>query len=217
LPSRRVEVVGVVPDIATGFLFGGGDGPVVYVPGRIGEAALGSLLLRLRDTRPETRAAVFRACSALAPHEDCAPMPLTEALRIQRLPVLVAAQVATGLGAVALLITCLGLYGLVAYGVQQRRRELGLRLALGASRARVIGTVMRDARRQIALGLVIGLPLAFALSRVLASLTDRITSFDAIAFVGVPLLLALLAALAAYLPARASARIDPAESLRAEG
>jgi ABC-type antimicrobial peptide transport system permease subunit len=118
---------------------------------------------------------------------------------------------------VALLITCLGLYGLVAYGVQQRRRELGLRLALGASRARVIGTVMRDARRQIALGLVIGLPLAFALSRVLASLTDRITSFDAIAFVAVPLLLALLAALAAYLPARASARIDPAESLRAEG
>ncbi|MFN7783524.1 MAG: ABC transporter permease [Lysobacterales bacterium] len=217
LPSRRVEVVGVVPDIATGFLFGGGDGPVVYVPGRIGEAALGSLLLRLRDTRPETQAAVFRACSALAPLEDCAPMPLTEALRIQRLPVLVAARVATGLGAVALLITCLGLYGLVAYGVQQRRRELGLRLALGASRARVIGTVMRDARRQIALGLVIGLPLAFALSRVLASLTDRITSFDAIAFVAVPLLLALLAALAAYLPARASARIDPAESLRAEG
>lgn len=217
LPSRRIEVVGVVPDIATGFLFGGGDGPVVYVPARIGEAALGSLLLRLRDTRPETRAAVFRACAALAPQEDCAPMPLTEALRIQRLPVLVAAQVASGLGAVALLITCLGLYGLVAYGVQQRRRELGLRLALGASRGRLIASVMRDARRQIALGLAIGLPLAFALSRLLASLTDRITVFDPIAFFAVPLLLSLLAALAAYLPARASARIDPAESLRAEG
>jgi macrolide transport system ATP-binding/permease protein len=214
---RRVEIVGVVPDIATGFLFGGGDGPVVYVPGKIGEAALGSLLLRLRDTRAETRAAVFKACTALAPHDSCAPTPLTDALRIQSLPVIVAAEVASGLGAVALLISCLGLYGLVAYGVQQRRRELGLRLALGASRRRLIATVMRDARRQIALGLAIGLPLAVVLTRLLAQLTDRITLFDPIAFVGVPLLLALLAALAAYVPARNCASIDPAESLRADG
>jgi predicted permease len=214
---RRVEIVGVVPNIATGFLFAGGDGPVVYVPGRIGEAALGSLLLRLRDTRAQTRAAVFSACAALAPQDDCGPTPLTDALRIQRLPVIVAAEVASGLGAVALVISCLGLYGLVAYGVQQRRRELGLRLALGASRQRLIATVMRDARRQILLGLAIGLPLAFVLTRLLAQLTDRITLFDPLAFIGVPLLLALLAALAAYLPARASAGIDPAESLRGEG
>ena len=214
---RRVEIVGVVPNIATGFLFVGGDGPVVYVPGRIGEAALGSLLLRLRDTQAQTRAAVFSACAALAPQDDCGTTPLTDALRIQRLPVIVAAEVASGLGAVALVISCLGLYGLVAYGVQQRRRELGLRLALGASRQRLIATVMRDARRQITLGLTIGLPLAFVLTRLLAQLTDRITLFDPLAFVGVPLLLALLAALAAYLPARASAGIDPAESLRGEG
>ena len=215
--TRRVEVIGIVPDVATGFLFAGDDGPVVYAPGRFGDAALGSLLLQLSDTRPETIAAVYQACADTSVHTHCAPFRMTDALRIQRLPLIVAAEIAQALGAIAVLITCLGLYGLVAYAVQQRRRELGLRLALGASRARVIGTVMRDARRQIALGLVIGLPLAFALSRVLASLTDRITSFDAIAFVAVPLLLALLAALAAYLPARASARIDPAESLRAEG
>lgn len=214
---RRVEIVGVVPDIATGFLISGADGPVVYLPARIGEAGLGSLLLRLRDTRPRTRAAVYQACIALTPNEDCAPTPLTDALRIQRLPVIVAAEIASGLGAVALAISCFGLYGLVAYGVQQRRRELGLRLALGASRGRLIATVLRDARRQIALGLAIGLPLAFVLTRLLAQLTDRITLFDPLAFLGVPLLLALLAALAAYLPARASARIDPAESLRAEG
>lgn len=216
-PRRRVEIVGVVPDIATGFLFGGGDGPVVYVPAQIGDATLGSLLLRLRDTRPQTRAAVFKACTALAPQDACAPTPLTDALRIQRLPVIVAAEVATGLGAIALVTSCFGLYGLVAYGVQQRRRELGLRLALGASRRRLIATVMHEARRQITLGLAIGLPLAFVLSRLLAQLTDRITLFDPIAFVGVPLLLAALAGLAAYLPARASAGIDPAESLRAEG
>ncbi|SDD69886.1 FtsX-like permease family protein [Aquimonas voraii] len=215
--TRRVQVIGIVPDVATGFLFAGGDGPVVYTPARFGDAELGSLLLQLSDTRPETIAAVYRACADTSARSHCAPFRMTDALRIQRLPLIVAAEIAQALGAIAVLITCLGLYGLVAYAVQQRRRELGLRLALGASRARVIGTVMRDARRQIALGLVIGLPLAFALSRVLASLTDRITSFDAIAFVGVPLLLALLAAVAAYLPARASARIDPAESLRAEG
>jgi ABC-type antimicrobial peptide transport system permease subunit len=76
---------------------------------------------------------------------------------------------------------------------------------------------MRDARTQIALGLAIGLPLAFALTRALAQFTDRITLLDPLAFLGVPLLLAVLAALAAYLPARASTRIDPAESLRADG
>jgi predicted permease len=215
--TRRVEVIGVVPDIASGFLFAGNDGPVVYTPARFGDPALASLLLRLSDTRPETITAVYRACAEAFPGSACAPFRMSAALRIQRLPLIVASEISQALGAIAVLITCFGLYGLVAYGVQQRRRELGLRLALGASHARVIGTVMRDARRQIALGLLIGLPLAFALSRVLASLTDRITLFDPLAFIGVPLLLTLLAALAAYLPARTSARIDPAESLRAEG
>lgn len=214
---RRVEVIGVVPDIASGFLFAGSDGPMVYTPAPTDDPALASLLLRLTDTRPETIVAVYNACAALAAGDDCAPFRLSAALRIQRLPLLVASEIASGLGAVALAISCFGLYGLVAYGVQQRRRELGLRLALGASRARLIATVMRDARRQIALGLAIGLPLAFVLTRLLAQLTDRITLFDPLAFLGVPLLLAALAALAAYLPARASARIDPAESLRAEG
>lgn len=213
---RRVEVIGVVPDIASGFLFAGSDGPVVYTPAQADDPALASLLLRLTDTRPETIVAVYNACAALAAGEDCAPFRLSAALRIQRLPLLVASEIASGLGAVALAISCFGLYGLVTYGVQQRRRELGLRLALGASRGRLIATVMRDARRQIALGLAIGLPLAFVLTRLLAQLTDRITLFDPLAFLGVPLLLALLALLAAYLPARASARIDPAESLRAQ-
>ena len=215
--TRRVEVIGVVPDIATGFLFAGTDGPVVYTPARLGDPALGSLLLRLSDTRPETIVAVYRACADGTSSSECAPLRVSSALRIQRLPLIVAAEIAQALGAIALAISCLGLHGLVAYGVQQRRRELGLRLALGASRARLIATVMRDARTQIALGLGIGLPLAFALTRALAQFTDRITLLDPLAFLGVPLLLAVLAALAAYLPARASARIDPAESLRAEG
>jgi predicted permease len=215
--TRRVEVIGVVPDIATGFLFAGTDGPVVYTPARLGDPALASLLLRLSDTRPETIVAVYRACADGTSSSECAPLRVSSALRIQRLPLMVAAEIAQALGAIALAISCLGLHGLVAYGVQQRRRELGLRLALGASRARLIATVMRDARTQIALGLAIGLPLAFALTRALAQFTDRITLLDPLAFLGVPLLLAVLAALAAYLPARASTRIDPAESLRADG
>lgn len=215
--TRRVEVIGVVPDIATGFLFAGSDGPVVYTPARIGDPALASLLLRLSDTRPETIVAVYRACADGASSSECAPLRVSSALRIQRLPLMVAAEIAQALGVIALAISCLGLHGLVAYGVQQRRRELGLRLALGASRARLIATVMRDARTQIVLGLAIGLPLAFALTRALAQFTDRITLLDPLAFIGVPLLLAALAALAAYLPARASTRIDPAESLRADG
>ncbi len=215
--QRRVEVIGVVPDIATGFLFAGNDGPVVYTPGRIGEPALGSLLLRLTDSSPETIVRVHSVCTTFAPQDACAPFRLSAALRIQRMPLRVAAEVASGLGAVALLICCIGLYGLVGYGVQQRRRELGLRLALGAPQARVIATVMRGALGQIALGLAIGLPLAFVLSRVLAHFTDRLTLLDLTAFVGVPLLLSGMALLAAWLPARASARINLLESLRATG
>lgn len=214
--QRRVEVVGVVPDIATGFLIGGSDGPVVYTPARIGDPALSSLLLQLRDTRPVTLATIYAACAALSSADACMPTPLTDALRIQRLPVQVAAEVAGGLGMVALAISCLGLYGLVAYGVQQRRRELGLRLALGASRQRILAAVMGRACRQIGLGLLIGLPLAFALSRLLAQLTDRLALLDPWAFIGVPVLLAGLTVLAAFVPARASTRINPSESLRSE-
>jgi ABC-type antimicrobial peptide transport system permease subunit len=143
-------------------------------------------------------------------------MPMLDAVRVQRLPFLIAATVASALGWIALAISCLGLYGLMSYLVLQKRREIGVRLALGASHARVTSEVLGVAARQIALGLGIGLPLAFAVSRAVAAYTDQLRTFDAVSFVVVPAALAAIALLAAWLPARHSGRIAPHEALRHE-
>jgi predicted permease len=217
LLDRRVEVVGVADDLATGWLFGDPLRAVVYLPATAGSEQAPTLLLRLRDASPQAVAAVHRACAELAGEVDCNPLRLSDAVRIQQAPFAVARWLATAIAWVALAISCVGLYGLVGYAVVQQRRALGVRLALGAQRRDVIRHVMRGAVRPIIVGVLVGLPLALLLARVIASLTDRLRTVDLQAFVVDPLLLVAIALLAAWLPARRSATIPPSESLRAEG
>jgi predicted permease len=210
------EVVGVVEDIVSGWYVGGLDSTAVYFPARYGNPHVDSLMLRLNDTTPATLEALRTTCARARPEQDCELMPLTSAFRFQRLPFVVASSVAAALGWTALGISCLGLYGLVSYLVLQKRREIGVRLALGAQVGRVAREMLGGAARQIALGLVIGLPLAFGISRLAASFVPQLRSFDLASFLAVPLGLALLALLAAWIPARRTAGIAPTEALREE-
>jgi putative ABC transport system permease protein len=118
--------------------------------------------------------------------------------------------------AAAMLIATCGLYGVMAYAVTQRRREIGVRMALGATRRDVLRLVLARALRIIAAGLIVGLAGAAGLSRVLRTFLFGVTPTDPLVFAGVALLLLAVGLVAAWLPARRATRIDPWAAVRAE-
>lgn len=121
-----------------------------------------------------------------------------------------------GFAGMALLLAAIGLYGVISYGVVQRRGEIGVRVALGANRGSILGLIVKQGMLLTAVGLVVGLVGAFALTRLLRSLLFGVTTSDPVTFLAVPLVLAAAALLASYLPANRAARTDPAIALRSE-
>ena len=117
--------------------------------------------------------------------------------------------------AAAMALAAVGIYGVIAYSVQQRSRELGIRLALGASRERVVAMVLRQAVLLVAAGTAVGLLAAAALSRVLQGLLFEVNLRDPLTFTVVPLILGAVAMLACVLPARRAMAVDPASAIRA--
>lgn len=121
-----------------------------------------------------------------------------------------------GFAGLALLLAGIGLYGVIAYGVAQRRGEIGVRVALGANRSSILRLIVRQGMRLTALGLAVGLVGALALSSLLRSLLFGVAATDVATFLVVVLLLGVVALLASYLPASRAAAVDPAVALRAE-
>ncbi|MGE5245680.1 MAG: ADOP family duplicated permease [Betaproteobacteria bacterium] len=119
-------------------------------------------------------------------------------------------------GLLALTLAAVGLYGVLAFGVAQRRRELGVRAALGAGRGRLVGMVLREGLGLTLGGLALGLLAAAAVTRLLESLLFGVTPLDPLAFLAAPLALVLVAVVACALPARRAATVDPAEALRCD-
>jgi predicted permease len=126
------------------------------------------------------------------------------------------AWVVGGFAAMALLLGVVGLYGVIAYSVNQRTREIGVRMALGAQRSAVAGMVLREALRLIAVGIGAGLLGSLATVGLLRPLLFGVRPWDATTLAGVAALLAVAAILASYLPARRAASVNPVEALRAE-
>lgn len=116
----------------------------------------------------------------------------------------------------ALLLAAIGVYGLMAYSVEQRTQEIGIRLALGAQAAEVKNMVVLQGMRLALAGILAGLAAAFALAQLMAAFLYGIEPRDPLAFFGVPVLLGLVALLAAWIPARHASRVDPIIALRAE-
>jgi putative ABC transport system permease protein len=110
----------------------------------------------------------------------------------------------------------MGLYGVISYSVSQMTHEIGIRMALGARAGEIIGMVIRQGMVLTLAGLGIGLATAAALTRFLSSLLFGISSMDLATFAGIPLLLAVVAIMASYIPARRAARVAPMEALREE-
>ena len=131
-------------------------------------------------------------------------------------PQKIAAWASTGMGAVALFLAVLGVYGVIAYSVVQRRREIGVRMAVGATRRSVLGLILRSGLRLALPGFVIGGALAFAGSRLLRSFLFGVSPTDPVAFASVATVLLGAVAVASSLPALQAARQDPMGSLRSE-
>jgi putative ABC transport system permease protein len=122
----------------------------------------------------------------------------------------------TVFGGCALLLAAIGIYGLMAYSVEQRTQELGIRLALGAEASKVRNMVVFQGMRLAIAGVIVGLAAAFGLARFIASFLYGVPLRDPLVFVGVPILLTMVALLAVWLPARRGSRIDPIIALRYE-
>ncbi|MCE9671598.1 ABC transporter permease [Myxococcus stipitatus] len=214
-PKPR-QVVGVVSDIRARALDRSAE-PELYAPMTQTPWPAASFMVR-SALPPETVARAVKA--ELKQLDSQLSMAPTETLErsleksvadrsFQRVLLL-----AFSLAAVAL--ASLGIYGLMAYSVAQRRRELGIRLALGAMPDDVVRLVMRQALRMCAVGLGIGLVLAYLLSRVLEGLLYDVSATDPMTFVAVPALLLAVVALASWLPARRASKVSPGIALSAE-
>ncbi|MGH7689060.1 MAG: FtsX-like permease family protein, partial [Gemmatimonadaceae bacterium] len=116
----------------------------------------------------------------------------------------------------ALVLAAVGLYGVMAYQVAQRTQELGIRMALGADRARVLWFVLRDGMDLALLGAALGVALSLALSRFIAGMLFGVSARDPFTFAVVPLILVVVALAACYLPARRATKVDPMVALRYE-
>jgi len=212
--TTNAEIIGVVKDIKRVGLAQQARGEM-YRPYR--QRCWGLLTLVVRTQREP--ADVTRAVRAELDRID-KDLPLEQ---VRTMSQLVAANVAQQrlsaqlLGSFAggaLLLAALGLYGVLAYTVTQRTREIGIRVALGAQRGDVLGLVMRQGMRLVLAGLALGLTGAFAFARVLERLLFEVKSTDPLTFILVPLTLIATAALACWLPARRAARVDPVVALR---
>nr|MDQ3310373.1 FtsX-like permease family protein [Gemmatimonadota bacterium] len=193
--------------------------PTIYVP----QAQAPAMLLALPDLLVRTSGAtalgqaVRQAARELDPR---IPEPETRSMRE-----VVAASVAPqrfnavlmgAFAALALVLTAVGIYGVISYSVRHRTREIGVRMALGARQGEVLGMVLRQGMLLVLAGAGIGLLAAFALTRFLASMLYGVGTTDPLTFLAVTLLLVAVSLLACYLPARRATRVDPMSALRAE-
>jgi ABC-type antimicrobial peptide transport system permease subunit len=137
------------------------------------------------------------------------------AKRVQGIPDMIV-QTVSSLGFMGGALALVGLYGLVAYSVSRRTREIGVRMALGASRRQVLAMILRQGIVLSGVGILVGLCGSLGVSRLLSAIIEGVPPFEQLAFLGPPLLLLAAAALATLVPAWRAARVDPLRALRTE-
>jgi ABC-type antimicrobial peptide transport system permease subunit len=215
--KKEFQVVGVVRDSQASHL-GKTDGLFVYMPAGPKEQRTAQILVHSAngDGDAATMKAIREAARALDPDLIVDVTKMEDNLELWRTPSRIVAALSGVLGALALLLAAIGVHGVVSYGVSQRIREIGIRLALGANGRDVMKLVLRQAMRPVVIGGAIGILISAAVSQVLSGVLYGIGAHDPMAFVGVPVFLVAMAWLASYVPARRASRLDPIEALRHE-
>jgi len=216
LDGAPYEIVGVVADTKVRTV-GESPRPYVYYAYERSTPSSATLAVRLdRDTR-QLRAAVRQELLGLEPElvflDDSDMMGI---LGMALFPVRFGAAMLVSAGVIALLLVSIGLYGVIAYSVARRSKEIGVRMALGAARADVLQMVLRRGLGLVAIGAVVGGIGAALLSRALTSVLYGVGALDPLAFGAAFVILLLVSGLANWLPARRAARLDPVQALRAD-
>jgi predicted permease len=211
-----IEVVGVIQD---GKYFSLNEDATPFVYTNMLPSIGGSVTLVARTTsEPQSAIAAirreFQQLDATLPLYNVKTM--VEHMAVPLFPARVSATLLVGFGSLALTLAAIGIFGVMSYAVTQRTREIGIRMALGAQAGGILKLVVGLGFKLTALGLIIGLAIAFAGTRLMSGFLYGVSALDVVTFAGVSLLLALVALLACYIPARRAMKVDPIVALRRE-
>jgi putative ABC transport system permease protein len=213
--ERAVEIVGVARDAKNRFI-STAPAPFIYVP--MAQQPASAIQFYIRHVPGRQVGQEIR--TAMAQVEPSVPVIMLQsfedAAALGLLPQQLAAWIAGSVGTIGVFLAALGLYGLMAFLVSQRTREIAIRMALGASARTVRAMVLKQAGTLATVGGIIGLILAGAIGTLAQSLLVGVTPFDPVAFGGTAMLFAVVLAIAVWSPARRAATTDPATALRAE-
>ena len=221
--DKVFTVVGVVGDIRQDGL-DSAPFPEVYAPldqlGSAGNFTLmwpQQLVVRTRGDPLALGPAVQRAIWDVEPDQPVATRAMSEVLDEELANRSMQLTLLGAFAAIALVLAAVGLYGTLSYTVSQRTNEIGLRMALGAEQGTVVRSVVREALATAVAGIAVGLAAAFALTRLIASFLYEVSPTDPATAMGVAALLLIVTAIAALVPARRAANVDPMTALRADG
>ncbi|MEJ7710025.1 MAG: FtsX-like permease family protein [Pyrinomonadaceae bacterium] len=214
--SSPREVIGVARDTRSGWVWRA-DKSYLYLPFQsmpIDNSLPMYLVVRTVGDPKNVMAAVRAQADALGPDLLVSTRKLDDSLAFQMVPFRGIAALAGVLGLLSLLLASIGLYGVMAYVMSRRTRELGIRMALGARPVDLLKLMLGQGLRLIFVGIALGIIGGVAVSRLLAAALIDISPLDPVAFVSVSLLLASVATLATYIPARRAMKADPLAALR---
>jgi putative ABC transport system permease protein len=211
-----ITIVGIVGDVETSVL-DRAPRPTLYVPYLQHPRRAMGIGIRVAGDPMRLAASVRAAIRAVDAEQPATNMLTLERLKHDEAIALTYSAALMGiLGAVAMVLSLTGVYGLTAYLVSEQTHEIGIRVALGASRGSVLGMVFRRGMLPAIAGLALGILLASVLARVMAAVIWGVNPGDATAFIGMPLALSLAVATATYIAARRALKIEPIIALRAE-
>jgi ABC-type antimicrobial peptide transport system permease subunit len=213
---RDLEIVGLVRNTKAADLRATPPATVYVAYSQLTGDVPTTLAVRATGALGRVSAAIQQALQARRPGAPVDVRPLSTQVDATIVQERMMATLAGGFGLLALTLACIGLYGLLAYSVAQRTKEIGIRMALGAPGARVAALVLTRGARLVLIGIALGLPAAWAACRWVESMLFGLTPADPVAIGGAMLLLATAAQLAGYIPARRASRIDPLVALRHE-
>ena len=214
-PEQAV-VIGIAKDVSSGPVIAGQDATMIYFPTSMHARRVMTFLIRGKGDVPATVHELEKMLAATVPDRPVVSTSMEDMLFTQIYPFRAAAWISAMLGGLALVLTLSGMYGVLSYLVGQRTKEIGIRMALGATSWGVVKLVLRQSLSFAAWGMGIGLTLAFGGSLLLRHLLTMIDAYDLAAYSGAACVVVCAALAAAFLPSNRAARINPVEALRAE-